>query len=50
MNYEALNVLDDWSNPKSVTFVETDSVVVTDKNGTIVHGVAPEWWTTGGVQ
>ncbi|MBP5351121.1 MAG: hypothetical protein J6Y56_04105 [Fibrobacterales bacterium] len=49
-NYETLNVLDDWSNPKSVTFVETDSVVVTDKNGTIVLGVAPEWWTTGGVQ
>ncbi|MBO7655390.1 MAG: hypothetical protein J6U40_10765 [Kiritimatiellae bacterium] len=49
-NYETLNVLDDWSNPKSVTFVETDSVVVTDKNGTIVHGVAPEWWNMGGVQ
>ena len=49
-NYETLNVLDDWSNPKSVTFVETDSVVVTDKNGNLVHGVAPEWWTMGGVQ
>ena len=42
--------MDDWSNPKSVTFVETDSVVVTDKNGTIVHGAAPEWWNMGGVQ
>lgn len=50
MNYETLNVLDDWSNPKSVTFVETDSVVITDKNGTIVHGIAPEWWTAGGAQ
>ena len=49
-NYETLNVLDDWSNPKSVTFVETDSVVVTDKNGNLVHGVAPEWWNMGGVQ
>ena len=49
-NYETLNVLDDWSNPKSVTFVETDSVVVTDGNGNLVHGVTPEWWTMGGVQ
>ena len=49
-NYETLNVLDDWSNPKSVTFVETDSVVVTDGNRNLVHGAAPEWWTMGGVQ
>ena len=49
-NYETLNVSDDWSHPQSVTFVETDSIAVTDQNDEFVYGSAPEWWRAGGVK
>jgi hypothetical protein len=42
--YEVMNKADDWSNPGSVLFVQTDRIVVQDGNGRVVQGVAPTGW------